>query len=79
MLSVFLCDINQARIPSSVSEIDRQEFFNQDLNDDQNGSNEWSYYYRPSYGVVNAYFNTDAGESDICGENADATYDVIND
>lgn len=35
MLSVFLFDINQARIPSSVSEIDRQEFFNQDLNDDQ--------------------------------------------
>lgn len=50
-----------------------------ELNNDSKGSNEWRYYYRPSDGVVNAYFNTDSGESDICGENADATYDVIND
>ena len=50
-----------------------------DLNDDSNGSNEWRYYYRPSDGVVNAYFNTDSGESDTYGEKADVTYDVIND
>jgi hypothetical protein len=49
------------------------------LNDDQNGSNEWRYYYRPDYGVVNAYFNTDLGEFDAGGEKADVTYDVIND
>ena len=49
------------------------------LNDDQNGSNEWRYYYRPSDGVVNAYFNTNSGEFDVCGEKADTTYDVIND
>ena len=49
------------------------------LNDDQNGSNEWRYYYRPSDGVVNAYFDTDSGESDTCGEKADVIYDVIND
>ena len=50
-----------------------------ELNDDSNGSNEWRYYYCPAYGVVNAYFNTDLGEFDVCGEKADATYDVIDD
>ena len=50
-----------------------------ELNDDSNGNNEWRYYYRPADGVVNAYFNTDSGESDVCGEKSDATYDVIND
>ena len=50
-----------------------------ELNNDSNGSNEWRYYYRPYYGVVNAYFNTDLGESDVCGEKADATFDVIDD
>ena len=50
-----------------------------ELNNDSNGSNEWRYYFRPYYGVVNAYFNTDLGESDVCGEKADATYDVIDD
>ena len=50
-----------------------------ELNDDSNGNNEWSYYYRPSDNVVNAYFNTDSGEFDVCGKKADTTYDVIND
>ena len=49
------------------------------LNDDQNGSNEWRYYYRQDNGVVNAYFNTDSGRFDVCGVKADITYDVIND
>ena len=50
-----------------------------ELNDDSNGNNEWRYYYRPSDGVVNAYFNTESGEFDICGEKAIAAYDVMND
>ena len=50
-----------------------------ELNDDSKGNNEWRYYYRPSDGVVNAYFNTDLGESDVCGKNANVTYDVISD
>ena len=50
-----------------------------ELNNDSNGNNEWRYYFRPYYGVVNAYFNTDLGETDVCGEKADATYDVIDD
>lgn len=35
MLSAFLFDINEARIPSSVNKINNQEFFNENLNDDQ--------------------------------------------
>ena len=52
-----------------------------ELNSDPNGSNEWRYYYRPSAGVVNAYFAPN-GESfllDVNGEEADETYDVIED
>ena len=50
----------------------------EELNYDPSGSNKWRYYYRPSDGVVDAYFNTELGEFDDCGEKADITYDVIN-
>lgn len=51
----------------------------EELNDDSNGSNEWRYYYRPFIGVVNAYFapNGESFFSDVNGEEADETYDVI--
>ena len=50
----------------------------EELNYDPNGNNEWRYYYRPDVGVVNAYFGKD-GKADYSGEEADATYDVVED
>lgn len=49
----------------------------EELNYDPYGSNEWRYYYRPSDGVVNAYFANEDGEADYNGEFADETYDVV--
>jgi hypothetical protein len=51
----------------------------EELNYDPNGNNEWRYYYRQSDGVVNAYFADKDGEADYNGEEADETYDVIED
>ena len=50
----------------------------EELNYDPNGNNEWRYYYRPVSWVVNAYFAKD-GKTDYNGEEADETYDVIED